>query len=219
MRSGLEIGVAATKTYISQLICITLLAIKLGRLKGTLSKDKARLLLSDLVKIPDRLRNIVENADKIKNCARIYKENYDFMYIGRRYNIATAYEGALKLKEISYLHAEGYGGGEMKHGPLALVDEKLVTIAIALKSPIYEKMLSNIQEIKARKGKVIAVACDRDKILGSICDHTFYIPESLEITSPILAIVPLQLFAYYVAVELGRDVDKPRNLAKSVTVE
>lgn len=210
MRAGLEIGVAATKTYVSQLILLAMFAIKL---KGD------RHLFRQLATLPAKLNEIIENQKAIKQAAARFKEGHDFMYIGRKFNLATAYEGALKMKEITYRHAEGYGAGEMKHGPLALVDEKLVTVAIVLQDSVYAKMISNIQEIKARKGKIIAVATAGDSHIRHATRNIFYIPKIEEIFSPILSVVPLQLLAYWTAASIGRDVDQPRNLAKSVTVE
>jgi glucosamine--fructose-6-phosphate aminotransferase (isomerizing) len=155
----------------------------------------------------------------VRELARRLRRGYDFMYIGRRYNLATALEGALKMKEISYLHAEGYGAGEMKHGPLALVDERLACVAVAPRGRVTEKMVSNIQEIRARRGRVVAVCTEGDRAVASVADEVLEIPPCEEIFSPILAVIPLQLLAYHAAVALGRDVDRPRNLAKSVTVE
>jgi glucosamine--fructose-6-phosphate aminotransferase (isomerizing) len=219
MRAGLEVGVAATKTYTSQLMNITLLAAHLGRRRGTISAGRFRSILDGARRLPAQIERVLEGSAEIRKWARKYSRGYDFMYIGRRYNLASAYEGALKMKEISYLHAEGYGAGEMKHGPLALVDPTMVCVAIAPRGRVTEKMVSNIQEIRARKGRLIAIATEGDALVRSVSDHVLEIPPCDEMWSPVLAAVPLQLFAYHAAAALGRDVDQPRNLAKSVTVE
>ncbi len=219
MRAGLEVGVAATKTYTSQLMCALFLAIHLGRRRGTVTRERFRELVRQARLVPAQVERVLENTREIARCARKFARGYDFMYIGRRYNLATAYEGALKMKEISYLHAEGYGAGEMKHGPLALVDDRLTCVAIAPKGRVTEKMVSNIQEIRARRGRVISVVTRGDRLVRSVSDHVFEIPSGEEMFSPVVAVVPLQLLAYHAATALGRDVDQPRNLAKSVTVE
>ena len=219
MRAGLEVGVAATKTYTSQLICVLLLALHLGRRRRTITRGRFDALMAQARHLPAQVEEILENTREIRKCAKKFARGYDFMYIGRRYNLATAYEGALKMKEISYLHAEGYGAGEMKHGPLALVDSRMTCVAVAPRGRVVEKMVSNIQEIRARKGHVISVATRGDRLVRSVSDHVFEIPECGEMFSPVLAVLPLQLLAYHAAVILGRDVDQPRNLAKSVTVE
>jgi len=219
MRAGLEIGVAATKTYTSQVLSMLFLAAHLGRRRGALAADRFQALVRDARRLPGLVERVLEDTAEIRKCARKFSRGYDFMYIGRRYNLATAYEGALKMKEISYLHAEGYGAGEMKHGPLALVDDSMTCVAIAPRGRVTEKMISNIQEIRARRGRVIAVATRGDRAVRSVADHVFEIPACEEMFSPVLAAIPLQLLAYYTATSLGRDVDQPRNLAKSVTVE
>jgi len=219
MRSGLEIGVAATKTYTSQLMCLTLLAVHLGRARGALSRARVQGLLREARRLPEQLERVLEKGSGVRKWARKYARGYDFMYIGRRYNLATALEGALKMKEISYLHAEGYGAGEMKHGPLALVDERMVCVAVAPAGRVTEKVVSNVQEIRARRGRVLAVATEGDARVASVADHVMEIPACAEVFSPVLSVVPLQLLAYHAAVSLGRDVDRPRNPAKSVTVE
>jgi len=219
MRAGLEIGVAATKTYTSQVLDMILLALHLGRARGKLTEEAARQLLEDIRRLPALVEAALATDPVVTECAERYARGYDFMYIGRRYNLATALEGALKMKEISYLHAEGYGAGEMKHGPLALVDERMVCVAIAPRGRVTEKMVSNIQEIRARQGKIIAVTTEGDALVRSVADHVIEIPASPEFLTPVTSIVPLQLLAYRTAVALGRDVDQPRNLAKSVTVE
>ncbi len=219
MRAGLEIGVAATKTYTSQVMNLLFLAAHLGRRRGALSPARFREIGAGARRLPGQLERVLEGSDGIRKWARKLSRGTDFIYIGRRYNLATAYEGALKMKEISYLHAEGYGAGEMKHGPLALVDGRMTCVAIAPRGRTAEKMVSNIQEIRARRGRVIAVATEGDRLVAAVSDHVFEIPACEELFSPVLAVVPLQLLAYHAAVELGRDVDRPRNLAKSVTVE
>ena len=217
--AGPEIGVASTKAYTTQLAALSLLAIHLGRLRGALGGARARQLLKALKQIPAKLKTVIANDKLVRHCAERYKFVCDFLYIGRRYNLATAYEGALKLKELSYIHGEGYGAGEMKHGPIALVEDSFPTVAIAVKGRVHEKMLSNIEEIKARKGIVIAVATSGDRHIGKMADFVISTPETEEMFSPILTVVPLQLLAYHIAVNRGCDVDQPRNLAKSVTVE
>ncbi len=219
MRAGLEVGVAATKTYTSQVMNALFLALHLGRARGTLPRARFLELLKGFRRLPGQVERVLERTTEIEKVARKHARGYDFMYIGRRYNLATAYEGALKMKEISYLHAEGYGAGEMKHGPLALVDGRLACIAVAPRGRVTEKMVSNIQEIRARGGRVIAVATAGDRLVASVADRVLEIPACEEMFSPVLAVVPLQLLAYHAAVSLGRDVDRPRNLAKSVTVE
>ena len=169
--------------------------------------------------LPASIEAVLEDPSEIMSCVRTYGRGHSFIYLGRRYNLATAYEGALKMKEISYAHAEAYGAGEMKHGPLALVDESMAGVAIAPAGRVTEKMVSNIQEVRARRGPVISVATRGDRLVRSVSDHVLEIPPCEEIFSPILAVLPLQLLAYYTARELGREVDQPRNLAKSVTVE
>ncbi len=219
MRAGLEVGVAATKTYTSQLMCVLYLALHLGRRRGTISRDRFRELLEDARRLPAHAERVLENTRGIRKCARKFTRHNDFMYIGRRYNLATAYEGALKMKEISYLHSEVYGAGEMKHGPLALVDKRMTCVAVAPRGRVAEKMVSNIREIRARGGRVLSVVTRGDRLLRSVSDEVFEIPPCEEMFSPVLAVIPLQLLAYHTAVGLGRDVDQPRNLAKSVTVE
>jgi glucosamine--fructose-6-phosphate aminotransferase (isomerizing) len=194
-------------------------AVHLGRLRRTLRPARAKQLLTALKQIPAKLKAVIANDRLVRHCAEKYKFVYDFLYIGRRYNYPTAFEGALKLKELSYIHGEGYGAGEMKHGPIALVEDSFPIVAIAVKGRVYEKMLSNIQEIKARKGIVIAVATSGDRQIGKLADFVITTPQTDEILSPMLTVVPLQLLAYHIAVNRGCDVDQPRNLAKSVTVE
>ncbi len=218
-RAGLEIGVAATKTYTAQLAALFMLAIHLGRARATLPSERARRLVRELHRMPRKMQQALDAEDVVLQCAERYKDAPSFMYIGRRNNFPNALEGALKLKEISYLHAEGYPGGEMKHGPLALVDPTFPTVAIVVQGSVHEKMLSNIQEIKARSGQVIAIATEADPAIPTLVDWVIPVPPTDEIFSPMLTVIPLQLLAYHIAVKRGCDVDQPRNLAKSVTVE
>src|SRR6185436_11406628 len=219
MRAGLEVGVAATKTYTSQVMNLLFLAAHLGLKRRTLPAARFDQILREARRLPGLVERILENTSEIRKCARKFSRGYDFMYIGRRYNLATAFEGALKMKEISYLHAEGYGASEMKLWPLALVADRMTCVAIAPAGRVTEKMVSNIQEIRARRGRVISIATKGDHSIPSVSDHVFEIPPCEEMFSPVLAAIPLQLLAYYTATSLGRDVDQPRNLAKSVTVE
>jgi len=217
--AGPEISVASTKAYTCQLALLTILAVYLARVKKAISPTLEKRLLGDIKKLPDKVRQVLANKKSIEDCAEAYKNVFNYMYIGRKNNLATAYEGALKMKEISYTHAEGYGAGEMKHGPLAMVDGTFPTIAIALKDSVYEKMISNIRVIKAREGIIIAVVTKGDKNVREIADRVIEIPAVSEILSPIITAVPMQLLAYYTAVKKGREIDQPRNLAKSVTIE
>jgi glutamine---fructose-6-phosphate transaminase (isomerizing) len=219
-RAGPEIGVASTKAYTTQLAAFVMLSVGIGRMIGRAdAADEARLV-AGLKALPAQVKELLEDdIVAVKRCAKRYKNVFNFMYIGRHYNYPTAMEGALKLKEISYIHAEGYAGGEMKHGPLALVEGTFPTIAIAPQGKTREKLISNVQEIKARKGVVVMVSTRGDEEARELADYLIEIPPCEEELSPILAVVPLQLLAYYTATQLGRDVDKPRNLAKSVTVE
>jgi len=216
--AGPEIGVASTKAFTSQLSVLSLLALFLGR-QREMSFVMGKRIAEELEKIPKLIQSILDQSDEIKRIAKKYKNAENFLYLGRKYNFPIAMEGALKIKEISYIHAEGYPFGEMKHGPIALIDEKFPSLAIATQDSVYEKTLSGIQEIKARNGKVIAIATKGDKEIHKLVDDVIYIPKTLEMLTPILSVVPLQLFAYHFAVGKGLDVDKPRNLAKSVTVE
>jgi glucosamine--fructose-6-phosphate aminotransferase (isomerizing) len=216
--AGPEIGVASTKAFTAQVMAFILLSIALGR-KKLLSFDQGLSLIKEIEQLPSKISEILHDKNKIDSiCRKSYKKK-NFLYLGRGFNFPVALEGALKLKEISYIHAEGYPAAEMKHGPIALIDENMPALVIALKDSIYEKIISNIKEIKARKGYVIAIANKGDKILKDIVDDVIYIPETKEEFSPILSVIPLQLIAYKIAVMRGLDVDMPRNLAKSVTVE
>jgi glucosamine--fructose-6-phosphate aminotransferase (isomerizing) len=217
--AGPEIGVASTKAFTGQLAVLIMMALKIAKEKGTISDERYNHLLLELDAVPEKVNAILKNADALKTIALKYKSASDALYLGRGYNFPIALEGALKLKEISYIHAEGYPAAEMKHGPIALVDENLPVVFIATKDSYHEKIVSNIQEIKARKGKVIAVITEGDEVIPGMADDVFYIPEADEIIAPMLSTIPMQLLSYYVGIAKGVDVDKPRNLAKSVTVE
>ncbi len=217
--AGPEIGVASTKAFTAQLTVLAMMAIKIGLEKKTLSVSEYNRYLNELALIPEKVKTVLGTHEAIKKVAIHYAAARDFLFLGRGYNFPVALEGALKLKEISYIHAEGYPAAEMKHGPIALVDEHLPVLFIATKDAYYEKIVSNIQEIKARKGKVIAVVSADDTLIRSMADHVMEVPEVDELLAPLLSVIPTQLLSYYIGVELGLDVDKPRNLAKSVTVE
>jgi glutamine---fructose-6-phosphate transaminase (isomerizing) len=220
--AGPEIGVASTKAFTAQIVALALLALHLGRLRGTLDADRCRQLLQELAKAPQLMERALQLGPRIEELARSLAQASDFLFLGRGINYPIALEGALKLKEISYIHAEGYPAGEMKHGPIALIDERLPVVALCPPGRTYEKMLSNVQEVKARGGRVLAVAGDGDTHLQRVLEGTdvlLQVPLGEELWSPLVMVVPLQLLAYHVAVRAGRDVDQPRNLAKSVTVE
>ncbi|HRU40028.1 MAG TPA: isomerizing glutamine--fructose-6-phosphate transaminase, partial [Candidatus Goldiibacteriota bacterium] len=217
--AGPEVGVAATKTFISQLAVLYMFAFYMASLKGRLSRKSAGRALKNLRKIPGFIRQILRDRKKIESIAEKYCRNRDFLYYGRNINYPMALEGALKLKEISYIHAEGYAAGEMKHGPIALVDDKTPNVFIAPEGPLYEKIISNIQEIKARAGTIIAITNSGNKTIKKFADDIIYVPDIEPDFFPLLAAIPMQLLAYYIGVKKGIDVDKPRNLAKSVTVE
>ena len=218
--AGPEIGVASTKAFTTQLTVLTLLALHLGHKKGTIDHETYKRLCKELAHIPDLVAKTLEmNKDKVLEIAREYKDVSNCIYLGRGYNFPVALEGALKLKEISYIHAEGYPAAEMKHGPIALIDENMPVVFLAPSKGHYEKVVSNAQEIKARKGKIIAVVTEHDCQMSSLADHVLEIPEVDEIFSPILSVIPLQLLSYHIATMRGCNVDQPRNLAKSVTVE
>ncbi len=216
--AGPEVGVASTKALVSQLAAFALLTMFLGR-QRSMSAAEGREIAEALQQIPEKIEEILKGKDAIEALAKKYAKCRDFMYIGRKYNYAIAFEGALKLKEISYVHAEGCGAGEMKHGPLAMIDEHFPTVAIAPSDSVYDKMISNIQVVRARKGPIIAIATKGNEGVQEYADDVMYIPDTIEMLTPILAVIPLQLFAYYFAKEKGYNVDRPRNLAKSVTVE
>lgn len=218
--AGPEIGVASTKAFTAQVTALFLMAIGIAKRKGTISQEYFRKLSFEIETIPDKIQNILDNtAKQIEYIAGEFKDARNFLYLGRGYGFPVALEGALKLKEISYIHAEGYPAAEMKHGPIALIDEEMPVVVIATNHSNYEKVISNIQEVKARKGRVIAIATEGDTHVKTMADHVIYIPDCEECFLPLLAIVPLQLLSYYIAVMLERNVDQPRNLAKSVTVE
>ena len=217
--AGPEIGVASTKAFTGQLAVLTMMALKIAKEKQTISDDRYTKLLFELDSIPEKVAALLKNADALKIIAEKYKGASDALFLGRGYNFPIALEGALKLKEISYIHAEGYPAAEMKHGPIALVTEILPVVFVATKDTYHEKIISNIQEIKARKGKVIAIISEGDDVIPGLADDVFFVPPADEIMAPILSCIPLQLLSYYVGIAKGVDVDKPRNLAKSVTVE
>jgi glucosamine--fructose-6-phosphate aminotransferase (isomerizing) len=217
--AGVEIGVASTKAFTAQVTVLTLVALRLARRHKTISDERYYSIIEDLYKIPEKIKSILVGHPRIKEIAERYKDNTNALYLGRGYLFPVALEGALKLKEISYIHAEGYAAGEMKHGPIALIDSNLPVVVVAAKDRYYEKIVSNIQEVKARKGNIIAVITEGDNALRNMVDDIFEIPYSDPVVTPLLAIIPLQLFAYYISVLRGCDVDQPRNLAKSVTVE
>ncbi|MCO5724490.1 glutamine--fructose-6-phosphate transaminase (isomerizing) [Robiginitalea marina] len=217
--AGPEIGVASTKAFTTQITVLTLLALKLAQEKGTYSKSRFREILTEIEGIPHKVEKVLESNPLIEIIAAAYKDASNFLYLGRGYNFPVALEGALKLKEISYIHAEGYPAAEMKHGPIALIDEHMPVVVIATKKGHYEKVVSNIQEIKSRKGKIIAVVTEGDVQVRELADHVIEVPECSESLSPLLTTIPLQLLSYHIAVMRGCNVDQPRNLAKSVTVE
>lgn len=217
--AGPEIGVASTKAFTAQVTVLTLMALSLAHKKGTLSESKFRTMLSELEIIPEKVKQVLERNAEIEQIAKIYKDANNALYLGRGSSFPVALEGALKLKEISYIHAEGYPAAEMKHGPIALIDEEMPVFVIATKGTSYEKVVSNIQEVKARKGKIIAIVTEGDKDVKAMADHVIEIPETDEHLVPILATIPLQLLSYHIAVMRDCNVDQPRNLAKSVTVE
>tara|TARA_B100000768_G_scaffold181887_1_gene207143 strand:- start:600 stop:2444 length:1845 start_codon:yes stop_codon:yes gene_type:complete len=217
--AGPEIGVASTKAFTAQVTVLTLMALSVARKKGAISDEKYHRLMAELSTIPDRVEQVLQTNDKIEVIAEIYKDATNALYLGRGYSFPVALEGALKLKEISYIHAEGYPAAEMKHGPIALIDEEMPVFVIATKGPSYEKVVSNIQEVKARKGKVVAIITEGDKDVKGMADHYIEIPNCDEVLMPLVSTVPLQLLSYHIALMRGCNVDQPRNLAKSVTVE
>jgi len=218
LHAGPEIGVASTKAFTSQVTVLSLITLLLGRMRS-MSAARGVEVVQELQSLPGKITSILEQREQIKKIAEIYHQKSNFLYLGRGYNFPVALEGALKLKEISYIHAEGYPAAEMKHGPIALIDENMPVVFIATRDSTYDKIVSNIEEVRARRGRVIAIATEGDDEIKKRADHVFYIPRTLDFLTPILAIIPLQLLAYYVAILRGCDVDQPRNLAKSVTVE
>lgn len=217
--AGPEIGVASTKAFTAQITILTLIALQIAKEKGTISTSKLREILYELENMPQKIEQTLKLDAQIQEIAKIYKDATNFLYLGRGYNFPVALEGALKLKEISYIHAEGYPAAEMKHGPIALIDENMPVVFLATNASAYEKIISNIQEVKARKGKVIAVVNEGDTHIRSLADHVIEVPATEEVLSPLVTIVPLQLLSYHIAILRGCNVDQPRNLAKSVTVE
>ncbi|MEO1645817.1 MAG: glutamine--fructose-6-phosphate transaminase (isomerizing), partial [Chloroflexota bacterium] len=219
MNAGPEIGVASTKAFTTSIVDQYLLALKLGELRGTLTPEQMKQYIQDIARLPDLVGNVMEMDDEVYDLAQELYKYKDFLYLGRGINYPIALEGALKLKEISYIHAEGYPAGEMKHGPIALIDEQLPVVCIALKDHLYEKMLSQVEQAKARGGIVIAVATKGDELIKDKADHVIYVPDTPYYLSPVVSVIPMQLLAYHIAALRGADVDQPRNLAKSVTVE
>ena len=217
--AGPEIGVASTKAFTAQVTVLNMLAYVLGKRKGFITQEKFKELVKELYNIPEKIKKVLELNDKIKEISKLYKNATNFLYLGRGYQFPVALEGALKLKEISYIHAEGYPAAEMKHGPIALIDENMPVVIIATKDKTHDKIISNIQEIKSRKGVVIAIVTEGDKKISKMVDHTIEIPEVHESLAPLLTVIPLQLLSYHIAVMRGCNVDQPRNLAKSLTVE
>ena len=212
-------GVASTKAFTAQVTVLTLFAFKLAKERGQIAPETYKMLIGEMLAIPGKVETILLGHPHIKQVAEKYKDAVNALYLGRGYLFPVALEGALKLKEISYIHAEGYAAGEMKHGPIALVDDNLPVVVVSAKDSYYEKVVSNIQEVKARKGNIIAVVTDEDNGLRNMADDLFEIPASHPAVAALLTVVPLQLFAYYIALARGCNVDQPRNLAKSVTVE
>jgi glucosamine--fructose-6-phosphate aminotransferase (isomerizing) len=217
--AGPEIGVASTKAFTAQVTVLALMALALGQKKGTITNQRVKEILTEMETIPDKVSQILDKAEKIKDFSKIFTYSRNFLYLGRGYNFPVALEGALKLKEISYIHAEGYPAAEMKHGPIALIDQEMPVVVIATNRGTYEKVISNIEEVKSRKGRIISVITEGDTRVKNLSDYYIEIPETEEMLVPILATIPLQLMAYYIAVLRGCNVDQPRNLAKSVTVE
>jgi len=219
MQTGPEIGVASTKAFTASVVDQYLLGLYLGRARGTLTSERLLELVSDLAELPNLVGQVLADGEQYQRLAELYFKREDFLFLGRAINYPIAMEGALKLKEISYIHAEGYPAGEMKHGPIALVDETMPTVAIAVDDHVHDKMISQIEQVKSRGGSVLVVATEGDLSVAGKADHVMYIPHISPLLTPVLAVLPLQLFAYHMAVRRGCDVDQPRNLAKSVTVE
>ena len=219
IRAGLEVGVAASKTFTCSLTALYLLALNLAITRGTLEDERRRQLVQELAHLPNMLGTLLADQKQYEDLAKRYSRYANFLFLGRGVNYPLALEGALKLKEISYIHAEGYQAGEMKHGPISLIDENMPVVVLIPKDPLYEKMWNNVSEVKARGGTVVAVATEGDGYIAEKADDVIYIPDSSPLIAPMLTSVPMQLLAYYIAVQRGCDVDQPRNLAKSVTVE
>ena len=216
---GPEIGVASTKAFTGQVMVLTLLALGIAQLRGTKSEDEIRALGEEVLRIPSYVEEVLKLDKEIRRLSLIYTYAHNFLYLGRGYSYPVALEGALKLKEISYIHAEGYPAAEMKHGPIALIDQEMPTVIIAPQDHLYEKIVSNVQQVKARGGNILAIVTEGDSVIRNIADHVLEVPVMPECLTPIITSVPLQLLSYYIAVNKGKDVDMPRNLAKSVTVE
>jgi len=217
--AGPEIGVASTKAFTAQVTVLTMMALLLGKKRGTIQQSDYLMMINELFQIPKKIEAILKKNEELKLIAKLYKDASNFLFLGRGYLFPVALEGALKLKEISYIHAEGYPAAEMKHGPIALIDENMPVVFIATKDKSYEKIVSNIQEVKARKGKIIAIVSDGDTTIKALADHSIEIPHTTDALAPLISVIPLQILAYHIAVLRGCDVDQPRNLAKSVTVE
>jgi glucosamine--fructose-6-phosphate aminotransferase (isomerizing) len=215
---GPEIGVASTKAFTAQVTVLAMIALLLGRMRR-ISHEQGIEIAKAIQELPEKIEQVLAQSDHVKEIATHFVQANNFLYLGRHYNYPVALEGALKLKEISYIHAEGYPAAEMKHGPIALIDEKMPVVVVAPKDALYDKVLSNVQEIKARHGRIVAIATPKSTELERIADHVIHVPSTLPMLMPILICVPLQLLAYHMAVLRGNDVDQPRNLAKSVTVE
>jgi glucosamine--fructose-6-phosphate aminotransferase (isomerizing) len=219
MQAGPEIGVASTKAFTAPIVDLYMLAVLLADLRGSLDEKSRQILVRDLLTIPDLVGTCLDRQKDVEEIAETLKEIHSCLYLGRGINMPIAYEGALKLKEISYIHAEGYPAGEMKHGPIALIDKEMPVVVIAPRDPWYEKMISQIEQAKARGGTVIAVATDGDELIPTLVDHVLWVPRTPWLLSPVVTVIPLQLLAYHIAAKRGLDIDQPRNLAKSVTVE
>ncbi|NLO19903.1 MAG: glutamine--fructose-6-phosphate transaminase (isomerizing) [Ignavibacteria bacterium] len=218
IHAGPEVGIASTKAFTSQIAALLLIALHIGRMRNLSQVDGIKIAKA-MLKIPDQMKSILDNTENIKEIAKLYSKTSNCLYLGRGINFPVALEGALKLKEISYIHAEGYPAAEMKHGPIALIDENMPVVFVAPQDEIYKKIISNIQEVKARKGKVIVIATEGDKRIKDYADHVITIPKTIDILTPLLSVLPLQLLSYYIAIERGCNVDNPRNLVKAVTVE
>jgi len=216
---GPEIGVASTKAFTGQVLVFTLLALTIAKYRDTVKEDEYRKIVQHLRELPDYVSEVLKLDDRIKDLSKIFTYAHNFIYLGRGYSYPVALEGALKLKEISYIHAEGYPAAEMKHGPIALIDQEMPTVIVAPRDALYEKIVSNVQQIKARSGFIIAIVTEGDSVIRNIADHVLEVPEVPDCLTPIITSIPLQLFSYYIAINKGKDVDMPRNLAKSVTVE
>ena len=219
VNAGIEVSVAATKSYTAQLMAFYLLALYMAEVKESVSKEELNKLKAEMMILPQKIEQVLSTTEEIQKCARKYSSTKDFIYVARGINFPTALEGALKLKEISYINATGYPAGELKHGPIAMLDETMPVLSILMNGCVYEKLLSNSEEAKARNARMIALTNSKEEKLDDLFENIIRVPDVDELYSPLLAIVPLQLLAYYIAEFLGKDVDQPRNLAKSVTVE